>query len=191
MNIHPLFVHFPIALLTLYALFEIFIPIKIKAYKLFKWEHIWTYKLLINPIWENIKAFLVIVGTILALPTLQTGEWAEGVIRGASSSPRAFEGSSVGKLIEMHSTFADVTVIVFSILAVGYLARFLWQTANPKVQKFVFINTIQNIVLNKWIAPILALVGLIAVTITGALGGAITYGPDVDPVVKLIYGWFF
>jgi hypothetical protein len=50
---------------------------------------------------------------------------------------------------------------------------------------------IQSIVLNVYIAPLLALLGIIAVTITGALGGAIAHGADTDPVVQMIYSLFF
>lgn len=145
----------------------------------------------ISPVWENIKAFLVIAGTLLALLTLQTGEWAGDALRSSAADPRAFGSSDLGKLIETHSTFATATVIIFSVLAVGYLARFLWQTGNPKIQKFTFIYKAQEIILNRWLAPVLALAGLIAVTVTGALGGAIVYGPDIDPVVKYVYGLFF
>jgi len=32
-----------------------------------------------------------------------------------------------------------------------------------------------------------ALIGLAAIVVTGALGAAIVYGPDIDPFVKIIY----
>lgn len=194
MNIHPIFVHFPIALLTLYAVLEIAIPLKIKFFKLCKWDmpgasplFARLYQLLITPAWNPIKAFLVIVGTVLALPTLQTGEWAEEtyISRGVT------EVSQIGRLIETHSTFADFTVIIFSILAVGYLAQILWNTYNSKLQKYAFIQAIANIILHPKVAPMLAFLGVISVTITGALGGAISHGVNTDPVVKMIYGWFF
>ncbi len=151
MNLHPIFVHFPIALLTLYAVLEIAIPLKIKFYKLCKWDKPETsprlaklYELLINPVWNSIKAFLVIIGTLLAFPTLQTGEWAEETYMGTGVS----EASQIGRLIETHSTFADFTVIVFSILAIGYLAQILWNTYNSKLQKYTFIQAVPNIILH-------------------------------------------
>lgn len=198
MNIHPIFIHFPIALLSLYAVLEIAIPLKIKAFKLFGWNTLGAsssfkkmYQLVINPVWNSIKAFLVIFGTLLAFPTLQTGEWAEEMYQGYATDIRAFAESETGKLIELHSTFANLTVIIFSILAVGYLARILWTTYTLKLQKYTFIEAIPNIVLSSWVAPLLALAGIVAITITGALGGAIAHGPDTDPVVQMIYGWFF
>lgn len=201
MNIHPIFVHFPIALLTIYALLEVFIPIKIAAYKAFKWENFWAYKLLINPIWQAIKAFLVIVGTLIGLLTLETGEMAEELVRSTASDPRVFGTSQMGQLIEMHSTFAGVSIGIFAALAVGYIAYFIEKKSaaaesSEAIHKFMqkfggVVTLIRKIVLNPWVAAILALVGLVAITITGALGGAIVYGPDVDPAVKMIYGWFF
>jgi len=41
------------------------------------------------------------------------------------------------------------------------------------------------------IVYVLAIAGIIAITFTGALGAAIVYGSDVDPIVKIIYGLFF
>ncbi len=128
MNIHPLFVHFPIALLTLYALFEIFIPIKIRAFKLLKKENTVFYKWLIDPVWNSIKAFLVIAGTLIAFPTLQTGELAEEVFRDAATSPELFHQSQVAQLIEVHSTFANITVGIFAVLAVAYIVRIVWSS---------------------------------------------------------------
>lgn len=191
MNIHPIFVHFPIALLTLYAVLEIAIPLKIKAFRLFKWDTSprfeKMYQLLTNPVWTSIKAFLVLVGTVLTFATLQTGEWAEEIYRSTGVNGT----SQIGRLIETHSTFADFTMIVFSVLAVGYLAQILWNTYTLTLQKYTFIPAISNIILHPKVAPLLAFVGIIALTITGALGGAIAHGPNTDPVVQMIYGWFF
>lgn len=194
MNIHPIFVHFPIALLTLYAVLEIAIPLKIKFYKLCKWDRPETsprlaklYQLLITPVWNPIKAFLVIVGTVLTFVTLQKGEWAEEIYRS-----RGVDGASqIGRLIETHSTFADLTMIVFSILAIGYLTQILWNTYTFTLQKYTFIQAISNIILHPKVAPLLAFLGIIAVTITGALGGAISHGANTDPVVQMIYNLFF
>jgi len=39
--------------------------------------------------------------------------------------------------------------------------------------------------------PLLALLGLVLIIITGGLGAAIVYGPNVDPFVNFIYSIFF
>ncbi|MBP7966917.1 hypothetical protein KAZ66_01465 [Candidatus Woesebacteria bacterium] len=198
MNIHPILVHFPIALLTIYAILEIAIPLKIKAFRLFKWDipevsprFEKMYQLLINPIWISIKAFLVILGTVLTFATLQTGEWAEHMYMSYATDYTAFAQSEVGQLIELHSTFATATVIIFSILAVAYLLRLVPLLVSLPQSMLAVSAKIQNIVLNVYIAPLLALLGIIAITITGALGGAIAHGSDTDPVVQMIYSLFF
>lgn len=56
-NIHPLLVHFPIALLTVYSLLEA-VPLK-RIQKL--------------PYWFYVKAVLLITGTISILPTILAG----------------------------------------------------------------------------------------------------------------------
>ncbi len=172
MNLHPIFVHFPIALLTIYALLEVFIPIKIQAFKLCKWESTKLYALLVNPMWKHIKAFLVILGTVTVIPTLMTGEVAEHAYM-EGVDPAAFFQSNIGKLIEAHSTAATVSVVVFAVLALMYLASYF-----EKTQK-LFSNT--------YVRVVLSIVGLLCISITGALGGAISHGPDTDPVVTFVH----
>lgn len=162
MNIHPLFVHFPIALLTVYALMEI----------------IWYKKLTTQDWWWKLKAMLLVLGTIGGFLALQTGELAEE-LRGNNS------------VIEIHSTYATITVWIFSIILFSYIVTFieqhLFSAVQPGWQKttFTFAQRISFFV--KKIAPLLAGVGLITLIITGAIGGALVYGPDADPVVHFIY----
>jgi uncharacterized membrane protein len=172
MNLHPIFVHFPIALLTIYALLEVFIPLKVKVFKVCKWQNTKLYALLVNPIWKHIKAFLVIFGAVTVIPTLLTGEVAEHKYVG-ESNPQVFFQSDLGKLIEAHGSAATVSVIIFSILALMYLASYF-----EKTQK-LFSST--------YVRMVLSIVGLLCITITGALGGAISHGPDTDPVVTFVY----
>ncbi len=174
-NIHPILVHFPIALLTIYALLEIaslqFIPFS---------------KYARDARGVLIKGFLVIVGSVSTATALMSGEAAEHsvlndlIVSGADTT-------ALSHLIETHSTYATLTAIVFAIIALSYLSLWLSgvSTENGIIKKidsfFIYIR-------NQYVISILALVGLILVTITGALGGALTHGPDIDPVVKYIYG---
>ena len=170
MNIHPLFVHFPIALLTLYALLEI-------ASCFFPQDWKKTDTVL------HIKMFLVIVGGLSLLPTLLTGG-ISGDLRGG------------GSLIEMHETFAQITTVIFGLLAGGYT---LWLFdslgwSKSLSEKHVFFEKIflygrklVDIIMHMPVRIALALLGIVAITVTGGLGASIAYSPDVDPVVHFIY----
>lgn len=176
MNIHPLFVHFPIALLAIYGIMEL----------------IHTDRLNHSDTYAAIKGFLAIVGTLAAYVTLSTGDIAEELLLKSRGDLR--------QLIETHSAFASASTIIFSILALAYLIKFI---ADSK-----YANA--SILTAGWFAPvwralcissravretvfgqIMALAGIICITITGSLGASIVYGPDADPIVHLIYGMFF
>ena len=64
MNLHPIFVHFPIALLTLYTLCELLRFKKIKD----------------HPAWFYLKAVLIICGTLGAAAALLTGDGAKEAV---------------------------------------------------------------------------------------------------------------
>lgn len=63
MIIHPLFVHFPIALLSLYAFMEIVSP--------FIFQHEW---------WRTTKRFLIITGWFAVIPAIIAGDEALDII---------------------------------------------------------------------------------------------------------------
>lgn len=168
MNIHPLVVHFPIALLCLYSFLEV-IKYFTKA-----------------PYWTQVRAVLVITGTIGAFASLQTGEIAEELF-GATA------GSRTHDVLEMHSLFATITTWLYAVLAVSYLL--LWLKQNPSVRKLVpqaavaplrFVLALAKFILHTPIAPILAVLGFVALGIVGALGATLVYGPDFDPMTSLV-----
>lgn len=171
MNVHPLLVHFPVALLSLYAVLEI---IKIKPLK----TREATYT----------KALLVIVGTISACIAATAGEAIENM----------FQGTDIHQVVEMHSTFAGATEFIFTLLAIGYVIwavkqqTRLYTYLKKLLGKFWKIfDLYESIITKTWIQIILSLAGLITLFITGALGAVIVYGPDIDPFVTIIYKLFF
>jgi hypothetical protein len=91
-------------------------------------------------------------------------------------------GSSL-PLVEIHSNWATASVWIFGVLSLVYLAAWLHREG---VLKHAVGSWCER-ALSLWFTPVVALAGLAAITITGALGGAIVYGPDVDPAVKFIY----
>ena len=94
MDIHPLVVHYPIAFLTTYAIFEL---VRIR-------------KILELPYWFYIKATLVGVGEVSAIVILIT----------AMTSNALTDGN---RLVEMYKLFMLAVVIVFGIIALSYFKR--------------------------------------------------------------------
>lgn len=168
MNIHPLFVHFPIGLLVVYAVLEIF--------PLVRWYP--------QAPWDAIKTVLVVFGALGAVAASGTGEIAEKLL----------DDESLKELIETHSSFAAAATFIFSALAFSYFVRWLsghHRMFEGRLRPLAFVGSIADIIAIRSVAVMGALAGLAAITITGALGAAIVYGPDADPLVTVIYSFFF
>ncbi len=177
MNIHPLFVHFPIGLLAVYSLLELgsyFLPCLRRQSWMFP-----------------VKAFLIFSGVAAAFVALVTGGMAEEIIETTISDP---------SILEMHAPFAVVTTAVYTVIAAAYLNRVVatkgWLDSFVGTNPFLlrlrdFKRFLAHSILDTWLLPFLALIALLGMTITGALGAAIVYGPDVDPLVSLIYHFFW
>lgn len=169
MDFHPIIVHFPIALLTLYCVLELI--------------HRWTTQ----DFWKPMRAVLVVTGTIGAFIALQTGELAEG----------AFRGSPLRSVLELHSLLANVTTILFGVLSGAYVIDFFSRHHAWERIRFVphTITTILDktalIVLRTPLNYLLVIVAFSALSLVGALGGILVYGPDMDPVTKAVYWMFF
>lgn len=157
MDFHPIVVHFPVALLTGYAAMEL---VRIK-------------RLLQVDTWFWIKTVFLLAGWIGALAAYKTGELATGEIKNV--------------LIQTHSTFAKFTVIVFGLLAILYAIRVLARWFGVGFPILAQLSGFTERIRQSWVMGPAALIGLFAITFTGALGGAIVYGPDVDPFVSIIY----
>ncbi|MFA5997931.1 MAG: DUF2231 domain-containing protein [Candidatus Paceibacterota bacterium] len=178
MNIHPLFVHFPIGLLVAYSVLEL------GAY---------LFPALRRQAWLfPVNAFLLFVGILAAFATLVTGDMAEELIETA--------GDPNGALVETHSSFAATTTLLYLVLAAAYLNRIFdrkgWFTLVIGTNRFLawgwnVKKYLAHLILDTWLLPVLALIALIGMTITGGLGAAIVYGPNVDPLVSFIYQLFF
>lgn len=169
MNIHPIFVHFPIAFLTIYAIAEL---IRFDKVMSLSW-------------WMNTKIVLLFVGIVGAFFALGTGEFGEDLY------------ASARDIIHVHETVAQITTAVFGALVAYYLVSEInlkWGgqiTASSFAKVWSGLMKLVSFIFNKPVIIALAFVGLVAITITGALGGAIVYGPDADPVVHFVYTLFF
>jgi uncharacterized membrane protein len=163
---HALIVHFPIGLLTVYSLIE-FLRFK---------------KILDLPYLFYTKAILLIVGTLSAFAATGTGELAG----------EFFENNvtQISNFVEVHSIFAGITTTIFTILAVAYVYE--WIRKENKfifIQKIIFLPQLVRIIMI--FSPLIAFAGLVSITITGALGASIVYGPNVDIFARFIYSLFF
>ncbi len=170
MNLHPLFVHFPIACLILYTMIEV-VSLFCRNVR---------EKLL------NTKYFLLFVGVIGTAVALQSGEIAEHLMGGEST------------LIETHSTFANLTHFFYMIIAVIYALMLIiqnkigeryWTPLIAKHQQQRLTAVLTNSYTHYGIV-VLSIIGCILLSITGALWGAISYGPDTDPIVQFVYNIF-
>jgi uncharacterized membrane protein len=112
-----------------------------------------------------IKGSLAIIGTITAYAALGSGGLIEDQFRSARN------------IVEAHSNMATLATGIFTLIAIVYLIAWLGRVRNYFPQ---LANRAENL-LRSPILPMAALLGLIAITLTGALGGAIAFGPSADP----------
>ncbi len=160
-NLHPLFVHFPIALLFVYSIIKI-LPVSR-----------WFPKVA----WKDIERALLVFGVLGAFAALATGDAAEH----AMSPDR--------KLVNMHSTFAGLATFLYGALLAGeFLA-----VVNPLVLTKINITVVtklftelEKLLTNKVFSKLLAFCALIAITVTGLLGGVMVYGASADPLAGFV-----
>lgn len=160
-NIHPIIVHFPIALLFVYSILKV-LPLK-------RWFP--------NGAWKHIKRALLFFGTLGAFAALSTGELAENF----THANRA--------LVEAHSTFATIATWIYGSLLAGEIASIIRSEYGTKINSsFVLkcLSWIERIFCQHFFSRILAIVGLIAITVTGLLGGVMVYGTTADPLAGIV-----
>lgn len=161
-NLHPIFVHFPIAFLILYSLI-VLLPLQ-------KWFPKITFK-----ITQNILLFTGTVGIFLAKAT---GETAQEIVKPDNN------------IVEMHELFANITTWFYVLLVVITFLPFIISFLQKKCIRFKkIISLLQRVhsFLNKnLIIKTSAFLGVISLFITGLLGGVMVYGLSVDPIAPFI-----
>ena len=167
MNLHPLVVHFPIALLSFYTFLEFL--------TLFPFAKKWNLK--------TTKILLLIWGLLWANIALQTGELAADILN----------SKYLGHIIDRHQWIGQASVYPYAILLVMYLLREIGEhqrqrTYREKRSKYMDIALKRIQKLESWkVFVIFAVIGFILLSITGAIGGGIVYGPDADPLTKIMF----
>ncbi len=160
-NVHPIFVHFPIALLFVYSVIKI-IPLR---------------KFLPTIAWRDIERLLLLSGVLGAFVALQTGEIAEHLVK------------PLHQLVEMHSLFADIATWLYGALLAGEVAAITREKVPlQKMPSFIAksIVFLDDILTNAYLAIPLALIALGTLTVTGLLGGVMVYGTSADPLAKIV-----
>lgn len=168
MNLHPIIVHFPIACLILYSWIELT--------SIFSWR--------VRTNLSSTKYFLLLIGIIGTFSALASGEVAQ----------QSFGQSD---LIHTHEEFWERSHLTYIIIGCFYLAKFI-------INKRIFINywtkrekshlswfiTFVDSTISRYIIACISLIGIVLLSITGALGWAISHGQDTDPIVQAVYSIF-
>jgi uncharacterized membrane protein len=161
-NLHPLFVHFPIALLFLYSIIKM-LPFK-------KWFP--------KVAWRDIERVLLVVGVLGAFAALYTGSIAEHLVH-----PNR-------QLVNTHSTFAVAATWLYGALLFGEIIAVVNDQNYVYKKSFqplsLLLHFIERILCSGIISWILAALGFIAIFLTGLLGGAIVYGATADPIAPIV-----
>ncbi len=160
-NIHPLLVHFPIAFLFLYSI------IKIMPFQ--KWFP--------SVSWKQIERTLLLVGVLGAFASSSTGEIAEEL-----TNPNS-------QLVDMHAFFASLSTWLYGLILAGEVLYFLTPflaSKLPIAPLIALFSFVQKILQNPILSKVLALLGLIAISITGMLGGVMVYGLTADPLAEIL-----
>jgi uncharacterized membrane protein len=160
-NLHPVFVHFPIALLLLYSFIKV-VPFK-------KWFP--------SISWRQIEQVLLTAGIFGAFAALATGETAEHLVKPNHD------------LVEMHARFALWATLTYGVLFLGELSSILNINFIPKLNiNFLtkISNKLEKIFTNDTFSKVLAVYGFFDISVTGILGGVMVYGLSADPLAPLL-----
>lgn len=179
MNLHPLFVHFPIALLLVYSFFEL---LRFK-------------KLMAQPYWFYVKGLFLMLGGLGALAATFTGDMARHAVRDGDFTPAV---TNFNQVVSAHENFAHLSVVIFGLLAAGYF--FLWfeRAGFASVAQKLGLSGLWKILVGYGhifvetpLVIFMALAGLVCITLTGGLGGIMVYGPSADPFFGMVYKILF
>ncbi len=160
-NIHPIIVHFPIALLFLYSVIKI-LPFE---------------KFFPKVAWRDIERVLLFFGVLGAMVASATGEVAEHLVR------------PLHKLVEAHSMFAGASTWLYGALLVGEVLAMINTKIISKINIAPLTKLLiffEKILCHPIFSRLIAFVALAAIIITGMLGGVMVYGLSADPIAPMV-----
>lgn len=160
-NLHPIVVHFPVALLFLYSVIKL-LPFK-------KWFP--------RVSWRHVELALLIPGLLGAFLANVTGEVAEHL-----AQPNQ-------KLVETHSFMALAATWMYGLLLAGEVlswinANLISRLKSPLV--ISFFTFLRNILTHPIMSKLLVFIGFITISLTGLLGGIMVYGVSADPIAGIV-----
>ena len=153
MELHPVIVHFPVVLLTIYAVLEILTTFIHKHNPNLNWVKKWSLRLGVIGIWA----------------AFATADQAEAII-GRSS------------LVSIHSDLAGATEAIFLVISALYIVSDAWVIAQIPSRFINPLTALAGWCKRYYITLVLAILGLVVLTATGAVGGSITRGTSHDPI---------
>jgi uncharacterized membrane protein len=165
-DFHPIFVHFPIAFLTLYSI--------IKILPLTRWFP--------RVAWRDIERVLLVFGFIGSIAALLTGEQAEELNRPPQD------------IAEWHEFFANTTIWLYGALLAGeflsFIRRFFSQSLGTIGAKWPSViktfRFLENLLTHNLFSKLIAVVALGTLFLTGLLGGVMVYGTTADPLAPFV-----
>ena len=127
--------------------------------------------------WEGIERILLIFGVLGAMVASSTGETAEHLVRPSRS------------LVETHAFFAALSTWIYGLLLAGELLAELNLKIVPKLKIDSITKLaafLEKLLRHRAIAVLLSIAGLIAISVTGLLGGVMVYGTTADPIAPFV-----
>ena len=161
-NIHPILVHFPIAMLFAYSAIKL-LPLK-------RWVPLVG--------WRDIEIGLLVIGLLGAAAALASGDTAESLAHANRM------------LVESHSTFAGIATAIYGALLAGEVAAIILAQGYAYSARWQWVRSVlafaERVLRGRVVSSALAMLGLIAISVTGLLGGVIVYGVAADPFAPIV-----
>jgi hypothetical protein len=118
-----------------------------------------------------------VFGVLGAFASLSTGETAEELTRPEHD------------VVEAHALFATMATWVYGLLLAGEVLTISTSWIMSKVQSQTILNVLvllRDLLTHRMLSTALSIVGLVAISITGLLGGVMVYGTTADPAAGFV-----